>query len=133
MQSSLQQLRSLDKMHERVRITMSGLTCPAASLSNSHHTLLPQFSTMSMTTSQMGVPYHSCITGEFMGMQVYKPATAENRRAEVMFLRNYSRGVLKRETVLRVAENDLRAHELKKSSKMRKAEKVAAVQVLSHR
>lgn len=46
-----------------------------------------------------------------------------------MFLRNYSRGVLKRETVLRVAENDLRAHELKKSSKMRKAEKVAAAQV----
>ena len=64
-----------------------------------------------------------------MYAQVYKPATAENHRAEVLFLRHYSRGVLKRETVLRVAENDLRAHELKKSAKMRKAEKVAAAQV----
>lgn len=46
-----------------------------------------------------------------------------------MFLRQYNRGVLKQETVLRVADNDLRAHELKKSSKARKAEKAAAAQV----
>ena len=62
-------------------------------------------------------------------MQVYKPATAENGRAEVMFLRHYSHGTLQKETVLRVAEQDLRRQELKDKPKMRRAEKHAAVQV----
>ena len=62
-------------------------------------------------------------------MQVYKPATAENGRAEVMFLRLYNHGTLQKETVLRVAEQDLRRQELKDKPKMRRAEKHAAVQV----
>ena len=60
---------------------------------------------------------------------MYKPATAENGRAEVMFLRHYSHGTLQKETVLRVAEQDLRRQELKDKPKMRRAEKHAAVQV----
>ena len=60
---------------------------------------------------------------------MYKPATPQNGRAEVMFLRHYQRGVLVKETVLRVAEQDLRRQELKSKPKMRRAEKHAAVQV----
>ena len=65
--------------------------------------------------------------------QVYKPATPQNGRAEVMFLRHYQRGLLQKETVLSVAEQDLRRQELKAKPKMRRAEKHAAVQVHASR
>ena len=64
-----------------------------------------------------------------MHEQVYKPATPQNGRAEVMFLRFYRHGVLVKETVLRVAEQDLRRQELKSNPRMRRAEKHTAVQV----
>lgn len=61
--------------------------------------------------------------------QVYKPATPENKRAEVIFLRKYDRGVLKAETVLRVADYDLRRAEVKGSGRARTAEKRTPIKV----
>eukprot|EP00884_Botryococcus_braunii_P003590 jgi/Botrbrau1/13231/Bobra.0199s0004.1 len=45
--------------------------------------------------------------GLMEGQGVYRPATAGNKRAEVIFLRRYDRGLLREETVLRIADYDL--------------------------
>ena len=53
-------------------------------------------------------------------MQVYKPATPENHRADVIFLRDYSEGVMQKETVLRVADKDAQRKALKAVAKEQK-------------
>ena len=53
-------------------------------------------------------------------VQVYKPATPENHRADVIFLRDYSEGVMQRETVLRVADKDAQRKALKAVAKEQK-------------
>jgi hypothetical protein len=51
--------------------------------------------------------------------QVYKPATPQNRRAEVMTTREYAGGRLQREDVLRVADTDLRRRAAKRDARRR--------------
>ena len=59
---------------------------------------------------------HSCLRP----LQVYKPATPENHRADVIFLRDYSEGVMQKETVLRVADKDAQRKALKAVAKEQK-------------
>ncbi|GAB4813492.1 hypothetical protein N2152v2_000538 [Parachlorella kessleri] len=59
--------------------------------------------------------------GQLDGQGVYKPAAAGNRRAEVVFMREYKGGALLSEQVLRVAEKDVR----KKRKEKKKAKKQA--------
>ena len=63
------------------------------------------------------------------GWQVYKPATADNQRAEVMFMREYNHGKLVKETVLRVKDYDYHRKELKRDQRARKSEKRQAARV----
>ena len=63
------------------------------------------------------------------GWQVYKPATADNQRAEVMFMREYNHGKLVKETVLRVKDFDYHRKELKRDQRARKSEKRQAARV----
>lgn len=64
-------------------------------------------------------------------MQVYKPAAADNQRAEVMFMREYNQGRLVKETVLCVKDYDLHRKELKRDHRARKVEKKEAAKVLT--
>lgn len=50
---------------------------------------------------------------------MYKPATPQNRRAEVMTTREYADGALRREEVLRVADYDLRRKAAKRDARRR--------------
>ncbi|KAK9815589.1 hypothetical protein WJX72_006406 [[Myrmecia] bisecta] len=71
--------------------------------------------------------YGSWVNGKMHGEGVYKPASPENRRAEVIFMREYRAGELIRETVLRVAEYDVRREEEKqRPQKDKRAEKKQA-------
>ena len=62
-------------------------------------------------------------------LQLYKPATAHNQRAEVMFMREYQHGELKKETVLRVKDYDYHRKELKRDVRARRHEKRQAARV----
>lgn len=64
-----------------------------------------------------------------LAVQVYKPATAQNQRAEVMFMREYHQGKLVKETVLRVKDYDLHRKELKRDQRAWKVEKKQAAKV----
>ena len=57
--------------------------------------------------------------------QVYKPASG----ADIVFMRVYARGVLKKEAVLRVGQIDLRRKEVKGDRALQKQEKRAAAKV----
>ena len=48
--------------------------------------------------------------------QIYTPASVGNRRAEVLYLQQWERNEMKEECVLRVAEDDIRRKQQKKSS-----------------
>ena len=60
---------------------------------------------------------------------MYKPATPSNHRQDVMFMREYVDGQLSKETVLRVADYDMRKKQLKMDHKMKHAEKRQAAKV----
>lgn len=47
-------------------------------------------------------------------MQVHKPASADNNRADIIFLREYNYGVMSTETVLRMADKDAHRKAIKK-------------------
>lgn len=47
-------------------------------------------------------------------MQVHKPASADNNRADIIFLRDYNYGVMSSETVLRMADKDAHRKAIKK-------------------
>ena len=47
-------------------------------------------------------------------MQVHKPASADNNRADIIFLREYQYGVMSNETVLRMADKDAHRKAFKK-------------------
>lgn len=83
-----------------------------------------------LSPSGRSVPHNlACVAGaeralnidprERMGVQVYKPATPQNRRAEVMTTREYAGGELRREEVLRVADYDLRRKAAKRDARRR--------------
>ncbi|KAK9845966.1 hypothetical protein WJX81_007112 [Elliptochloris bilobata] len=63
--------------------------------------------------------YGSWQAGKLHGKGVYKPATPQNRRAEVMTTREYADGQLRREEVLRVADYDLRRKAAKRDARRR--------------
>ena len=64
-------------------------------------------------------------------LQGYKPATPENHRADVIFLRDYSEGIMQRETVLRVADKDAQRKALKAVAKEQKRTDKKASQKVS--
>ena len=47
-------------------------------------------------------------------MQVHKPASADNNRADIIFLREYQYGLMSNETVLRMADKDAHRKAIKK-------------------
>ena len=47
-------------------------------------------------------------------LQVHKPASTDNNRADIIFLRDYEFGVLSNETVLRMADKDAHRKNIKK-------------------
>ena len=46
--------------------------------------------------------------------QVHKPASVDNNRADIIFLREYEFGVMSNETVLRMADKDAQRKAIKK-------------------
>lgn len=67
-----------------------------------------------------------------LALQVYKPATPDNHRADIIFLRDYRRGIMAMETVLRIAEKDTQRDRLKaRAREQRKLDKKGS-KVRSH-
>ena len=64
------------------------------------------------------------LRGRVTFVQVYKPAAPANRRAEVIFLREYEEGRLVNESVLRVEETDMRK-QLEKRAARKTRQKVS--------
>ncbi len=62
---------------------------------------------------------------------MYKPATPQNRRAEVMTTREYADGELQCEEVLRVADYDLRRKGAKREARRRLSDETRAAVLAS--
>ncbi len=56
-------------------------------------------------------------------LQVHKPASADNNRADIIFLRDYDHGVMSNETVLRMAGKDNHRKAIKKDKSRKLQEK----------
>lgn len=56
-------------------------------------------------------------------LQVHKPASADNNRADIIFLRDYDHGVMSSETVLRMAGKDNHRKAIKKDKSRKLQEK----------